>query len=414
MAPFPLDLFKTLGPWAYLYFLAVGFVFGYILEISGFTESPILAAQFYLKDFRVLKVMFGAIVTASILIFGAVQLGLLDYNAIWVNLTYLWPMILGGFIMGIGFILGGFCPGTSMVAAASGRIDGVFFALGVVFGVGLFGFLEPRFQNFWFDSYYGRLTLFNLFHTTPGVIVFLVVLMALAAFALGEVAERHVGKKTEREPAWRYAAGGLALLAGLVLAFTSPRTPMEKWERMAPQMQPLLTERKVYVHPGEVLDTLANDKLRTVLIDVRSERDYNLFHLKGAWHVPVEEIPTVIPKLLDMTNAPNVVIIVMSNDEALATQAWKMLVASNVPNVYILEGGINHWLDYFAEEDGEAIQPLQVPADALEVLRWDFEYALGDGYKAAFPEAHKYKGKIPYTPKIELKVKRGPTSGGCG
>ena len=79
--------------------------------------------------------MFTAIVVAMVLIFAATALGLLDYNAIWVNPTYLWPGIVGGLIMGAGFIIGGFCPGTSLVAAATakstayslcGRLTGIF------------------------------------------------------------------------------------------------------------------------------------------------------------------------------------------------------------------------------------------------------------------------------------------------
>ena len=109
MAPFPLPIYEIfLKPWYYLIFLGIGFAFGYVLEISGFGHSPKLAAQFYFKEMTVLKVMFTAIVTAMVLIFAASAVGLLDYNLVYVNPTYLWPGIVGGLIMGVGFILGGF------------------------------------------------------------------------------------------------------------------------------------------------------------------------------------------------------------------------------------------------------------------------------------------------------------------
>jgi hypothetical protein len=109
MAPFPLNLYELLGDFgAYLVFLAIGFAFGYTLEIAGFAKSDKLAAQFYFKDLTVLKVMFTAIIVAMVGIFMVTALGLLDYNLIWVNPTYLWPGIVGGLIMGVGFILGGF------------------------------------------------------------------------------------------------------------------------------------------------------------------------------------------------------------------------------------------------------------------------------------------------------------------
>ena len=134
----------------YLVFGLIGFGFGFVLESSGFGNSKKLAAQFYFKDLTVLKVMFGAIVTAMVLIFAMVGLGILDYNLVWVNPTYLWPGIVGGLIMGVGFIVGGFCPGTSLVAMATRKIDGLFFVLGGLFGIFLFGETE-RFYDMWWN-----------------------------------------------------------------------------------------------------------------------------------------------------------------------------------------------------------------------------------------------------------------------
>jgi uncharacterized membrane protein YedE/YeeE len=121
-----------------------------VLEMSGFAISTKLAAQFYFKDMTVLKVMFTAIVVAMVLIFGASALGLLDYNLIWVNPTYLWPGIVGGLIMGVGFIVGGFCPGTSVVAVSTFKVDGIF-ALGTLFGIFIFGETVALLEDFWFS-----------------------------------------------------------------------------------------------------------------------------------------------------------------------------------------------------------------------------------------------------------------------
>ena len=183
MTLFPLPLSQIFGHWgAYVVFLLIGFAFGYVLEIAGFGNSRKLAAQFYFKDMTVLKVMFGAIITAMVLIFAATAIGLLDYNLLWVNPTYLWPGIVGGLIMGVGFIVGGFCPGTSLVGAATFKLDGVFFALGVFFGIFLFGETVSSFNVFWNSSYLGRFTLPELFGLSTGWIVLLVVLMALVMF----------------------------------------------------------------------------------------------------------------------------------------------------------------------------------------------------------------------------------------
>jgi uncharacterized membrane protein (DUF485 family) len=181
MAPFDLNaLFGSGG--SYAVYLLIGFAFGFVLESSGFGDARRLAAQFYFREMRVLKVMFTAIVTAMVLVFWSSALGLLDYDQLWVNPTYLWPGILGGLIMGLGFILGGYCPGTSLVSAVTLKLDGIFFVLGLIVGVLAFGETLAWFHNFWNSSYLGRFTLPELFGLETGVVVFLAVVMALVLF----------------------------------------------------------------------------------------------------------------------------------------------------------------------------------------------------------------------------------------
>ena len=151
MAPFT----ALLHPGTLVYFLVyllIGMGFGTILEMSGFGDSRKLAAQFYFKDMTVLKVMFTGIVVACMFIFLSSSLGWLNYDKIWVNPTYLWPEIVGGLIMGVGFIVGGFCPGTSVVAAATLKLDGIIFVLGGLFGVCAFGESVGSFEGFFYSS----------------------------------------------------------------------------------------------------------------------------------------------------------------------------------------------------------------------------------------------------------------------
>jgi len=182
MAPFDLvALFGNEG--SYLIYLAIGFAFGFILESSGFGDSRLLAAQFYFRKLSVLKVMFTAIVVAMILIFWSTALGWLDYDEIWVKPTYLWPGIAGGLIMGMGFILGGYCPGTSLVSVATLKLDGLFFFLGHITGIIIFGETVEFISTFWNSGYLGFFTLPELFNLETGIVVFLVTCMALAMFA---------------------------------------------------------------------------------------------------------------------------------------------------------------------------------------------------------------------------------------
>jgi putative flippase GtrA len=125
----------------------IGILFGFTLERAGFSNSRKLAMQFYFRDMTVLKVMFTAIVVAMV---GLLYLNLadvLDLSLVYLNPTVLGPQIAGGIIMGIGFVIGGFCPGTSLVASAIGKIDGMFYVGGALLGMLIYGETFPLKQT---------------------------------------------------------------------------------------------------------------------------------------------------------------------------------------------------------------------------------------------------------------------------
>jgi rhodanese-related sulfurtransferase len=411
MPPFPLPIDTLLGHWqSYIVYVIIGFGFGYVLEIAGFGKSTKLAAQFYLKEMTVLKVMFTAIIVAAVLIFLASALGLLDYNLIWVNPTYLWPGIVGGLVMGVGFILGGFCPGTSLVSAATLKIDGFVFVLGAFFGIFAFGETVGLFEEWWHSSYMGRFTLQQLFGVDAGVVVLGVVLMAIAAFAFAEWSERAFGKgAVGKQPRWRLGAALVLVALAVVTIVIGQPTNADRMANLAETQGAALDGRTVQIHAAELLSYLNNRQVVPYVIDVRSEADYNAFHLPGARHVPLD---AVLAQAQDLQLQPrNTLFIVMSNDEAAATQAWRILNAEGIPNVYILEGGINRWLDTFAEREFQAAY--RVGAVGEDRLAYAFPAALGARYDAADPNPAAFAA-LEYTPKVTLTVGRGATGGGCG
>lgn len=186
--------------------LVIGILFGFILERAGFGSAKKLTAQFYLEDMSVLKVMFTAIVTAMLLIYWTVGLGLMDFERIWVNPTYLGSGILGGLLFGVGFVVGGYCPGTALVAAATLKLDGLMFVLGGLAGIALFGYTIPLLYSFWSDSgSYGTLTLFDWLGVSPPVAVLLAVLMAAGMFIGVETIERWMKGRPAAAPEPRIA-----------------------------------------------------------------------------------------------------------------------------------------------------------------------------------------------------------------
>ena len=182
--------------------LALGFGFGFTLERAGFGDSRRLAAQFYLHDMTVLKVMFTAIVTAMVLVHWAWAVGLVDLSLLWINPTHLWPGILGGIVLGLGFIVGGYCPGTSLVAAATLKLDAVFFLVGVLGGVFAFGEVVPHFWDFFQTSgAMGRFTLGDWLGLPAGTVTVIVAAMAVFMFWGAEKLEAVFARDDATDPA---------------------------------------------------------------------------------------------------------------------------------------------------------------------------------------------------------------------
>jgi len=431
---FPLEAFTAVSaanPWTYVVFGLIGFAFGYTLEMAGFGDSCKLAAQFYFREMTVLKVMFTAIAVAMTLLFGAVGLGLLDFNLVWVNPTYLGSGVVGGLIMGVGFIVGGFCPTTSLASASTGRIDGMLFMLGGFVGAFLFGETERYFDHWYNNSgYYGRLTLDQALGVSAPALVVAIVLAALFMFWGAEQLERIFGgKERDEAPGWGQVGAAALVAAALgVLALGTPtlrdryeqlsfkRTEVIKKEGATPTTlthvygaDEMLRKRLVFISPAEAFKARYQQSIKPVVLDVRSESDYNLYHLADSVNVPLRRLAAIVPDLL-LEPAANTVFITISNDESAAIAAWKLLVASKVQNVYILEGGINHWIATFGGEDARLL-PLANAGD--DQLRYAFGAALGSRYKSCAPSPMEYE-HLAFEPRIVMQLKRDKSGGGCG
>ena len=174
----------------FLIALLLGVSFGFWLERAGFGYSRKLALQFYFRDMTVLKVMFTSIIVAMVGLTYFTLFGWLDISAVYINPTYIWAQIIGGLILGVGFAIGGYCPGTSVVGAVTGRIDAYIFLAGALFGMFIFGEMFPWVEELFLSGNMGNMRLPELFNMSTGVVVFLAVLMAIGMFFGGEWLER--------------------------------------------------------------------------------------------------------------------------------------------------------------------------------------------------------------------------------
>ena len=180
--------------WNSIFALVIGIAFGYILESSGFSSSRKLAGVFYGYDFAVLKVFFTAALVSSIGILYMDYMGYLDLGALYVHPTYLKGALIGGGIMGLGFITGGFCPGTSICAAAIGKIDALVYVGGILIGIFLFSELFSRFEPWYAGGFMGYITIMDAFEISPYIFVFGFTLLAVLSFVIADIVRKRVKK----------------------------------------------------------------------------------------------------------------------------------------------------------------------------------------------------------------------------
>jgi len=174
------------------FFLAfvIGIGFGFVLEQSGFSSSRKLAGLFYGYDMVVLKVFFTGGVTAMLGLLFFSLFGWVDLNMVYVNPTFLSSAIVGGLVMGVGFIMGGFCPGTSFCGAAIGKIDAMIFIVGLFIGVYFFAFGYPMFETLYKASFMGSPKFSTMVGLSDGVFALILVVVALGMFYVSEWVEK--------------------------------------------------------------------------------------------------------------------------------------------------------------------------------------------------------------------------------
>jgi rhodanese-related sulfurtransferase/uncharacterized membrane protein YedE/YeeE len=337
MAPF-FEL-GDLGPGAALIAaVAIGIAFGWTLERAGLGSAPKLAGQFYFADLTVFKVMFSAIVTAMLGAFWLGRLGLLDLSRVYVPETYLLPQLAGGLLFGIGFVIAGLCPGTSCVAAATGRGDGLLVMFGMFAGVLGTGLAFGSISNFYASTARGSITLPQLLGVPYGAVVFGVVAMALIAFWLirrfeaPASASAPVGASRIRALAVAAAlCGALAVFAGSPYRAAHATVDVQR-------LASAVAHEEDHVTAIELAEWIRGRKAGLRIVDLRTAAEFETYHLPRAERIALESLATAPLRATDT-------IVLISGGGAHAAQAWVLLQALGFKQVYFLRGGLQEWID---------------------------------------------------------------------
>ncbi len=180
--------------------IPIGIVFGFALFHAGFTDSRRIAWAFYFKDVGVPVVMFSAIVTGMLGLWGLSLIGVLDISEVYMLPTFLTPMAVGGLLFGVGMAIGGYCPGTAAAAVATGKIDGMIFIVGFLIGSLIFGDMFPVWGDFYNSDYMGAFRLDQWLGVRIGVVIFGIVVIAVGGTLAMRWVQNTFWPATEPDP----------------------------------------------------------------------------------------------------------------------------------------------------------------------------------------------------------------------
>lgn len=321
--------------------LVIGIAFGFILEQAGFSSSRKLAGVFYGYDFTVLRVFFTAGVTAmsGVIILG--YLGWLDTDFIYINPTFLPASILGGVIMGFGFIIGGYCPGTSVAGMAIGKIDAMFFVGGGLIGVFTFAELYSWFEPIANAGPLGGIRIFNSLGISQGLFALALIAVAVGAFIVTTKIEKKVandGPWRTFHPLYHQLAGAGVLVLGVVLLFL----PDYKERIMTDVAKPeyLQSHRTAEMSVDEFAFRLMDRDPKMTVIDVRPAGSTAALPMPGA--VTAEPRQLFTKEFSEILGNKHKKKVFVGADEISARTAAAIAERMGYENIAVLCGGADN------------------------------------------------------------------------
>ncbi len=276
----------------YMIALIIGIGFGFALEQAGFASTKKLVGIFYGYDFTVLRVFFTAGVTAMVGVLVLNHLNLLDINIIYINPTFLWSALIGGGVMGLGFIIGGFCPGTSACAAATGRVDGWAFILGGFLGIFTFTELFPYIEELYLAEAWGPVLIFEQLGMTREVFGIVMILVASGAFIMTQIIENRVNKKKTHWYKSALIKNTIIIVTPIIIVLLVILTP-NKTEAINQRINKKIAAGECnpkMMDADKLAYELMNHYYKYNVIDVRTPEEFKTFHIPTAINIPLEEM----------------------------------------------------------------------------------------------------------------------------
>jgi thiosulfate/3-mercaptopyruvate sulfurtransferase len=317
--------------------LIIGFFFGLFLEKAGFGNSRRLAGIFYFRDMTVLKVMFSAILTAGIGFSILVGFKLISLESVYLLKTFYFIQIIGGLLMGIGFVIGGWCPGTAAVGVSSGSIDAFLFLAGAVGGSILYNELYPYISEANAIGACGTRFAYKDLGMSRALFMTVFTAVGICSFWGVELLEKKRFNKGGYFKSPFLKAYSLLLIAAAAMLFIFESLGDDY--AIAQRLLKAQSERD-HINSMELAKLLVRGDDDLLLIDVRSKAEFDKFHIKGAVNFPLENLLDAKDKIRAYGT-----VVLYSNGAAHAVQGQMLLEKKVKAEILVLNGGLNAFIE---------------------------------------------------------------------
>lgn len=184
--------------------LLTGILFGFLLQKGRVAKYHVILGQFLLRDWTVVRIMATAVVVGALGVYGLVELG---WASLHIRPFLVGGVLLGGICFGVGMVVLGYCPGTTVAACGEGRRDAMIGLLGMLFGAGLFVGLYPLLQAVIKGlGDRGKITLPETLGVSPWLIIGALVAGAAVALLVSSNRRRWAGSSWTGSPRGRAKA----------------------------------------------------------------------------------------------------------------------------------------------------------------------------------------------------------------
>ena len=195
----------------------------------------------------------------------------------------------------------------------------------------------------------------------------------------------------------------VVLAGGLVLLPKHKRN-----EGISPQLfvnHAISTER--YISTDKLADRIINQDPTLLLVDTRSEGEYDEYTLPNAINIPLNKF--FDEELNGFVNQDIYDVILYSNDNFYANEVWMLGNRLGYKNLYVLEGGLNEWFNTIIDPK----KPKETDSQK-EFELYSFRKAAGMYFGVGVPKTEAKTEKKPTKKVITVKKKKKRVpEGGC-